>query len=231
MDTDRGPLHFRRSHLAGILASMDGQAQDRRPRAPLVPVAVAKPAPVPVLNLATGRKELQRKLEALRAAVVQWWAKELPNVAQHELQLLWVDVAALPFLRKPFAAEGATLKVLKGRPAAHFEPAEPAKLQVNVDLQGTGAQFILYSLDSFAVLLKDLQVTHAAKPYGLASIRNGSAPARAVGNFSTEADRERTLQALRDNLATARESGHEPLIDVMAKALATAMARPVDPRY
>lgn len=86
------------------------------------------------------------------------------------------------------------------------------------------------SPEGLADLQRETAAVYMAKPWGLRKLKRGSAPARAVGNFSTADDRERTLQALRDNLRTAMASGHEPLIKVMRAALDVAEARPVDPR-
>lgn len=60
------------------------------------------------------------------------------------------------------------------------------------------------------------QWTKAEKP--------GTAGKHAIGNFTTVEDRERTLQALAHNIAQARASGHEPLIKVAERAMATALA-------
>lgn len=54
------------------------------------------------------------------------------------------------------------------------------------------------------------------------------APKRAVGNFTTPELRQRTIDELRANLATAQASGCDALAKVMAQALATAVARQVD---
>jgi hypothetical protein len=53
-------------------------------------------------------------------------------------------------------------------------------------------------------------------------------PRRAVGNFTTCENRERTLDALEHNLREAIASGHEPLVRVMREALAVATDRRVD---
>lgn len=47
----------------------------------------------------------------------------------------------------------------------------------------------------------------------------GCAPARAVGNFTTPEDAERTLQFARENVLQARKSGNAKLLAVMVDAL------------
>lgn len=53
-------------------------------------------------------------------------------------------------------------------------------------------------------------------------------PSRAVGNFTTRENRERTLADLRHNLAEAERNGCEPLARVMRAALEVATKRAVD---
>ncbi|WKZ67158.1 MAG: hypothetical protein QY325_04330 [Flavobacteriales bacterium] len=58
----------------------------------------------------------------------------------------------------------------------------------------------------------------------------GRAPKRAVGNFTTEELRQRTIHDLSANLHTAMANGCEALAKVMREALAVALERPVDER-
>lgn len=53
--------------------------------------------------------------------------------------------------------------------------------------------------------------------------RPGTAPRRAVGNFTDKENTARTLEALRHNLTQARASGNEALIKVMERAMSDAL--------
>lgn len=148
------------------------------------------------------------------------WAKRLPATVRN-LQQRVQGQAPLP----PAVRIDTLHDMLNALQAAQDAPRDTIALpgghaKVNYAVHGP----------TWDHLKREAAAVYMAKSWGLRKLKRSSAPARAVGNFSTADDRERTLKALRDNLRTAMASGHEPLIKVMRAALDVAEARPVDPR-
>lgn len=147
---------------------------------------------------------IERRLELVRAALDQGRPIE-PLGAR----LLYDDVLQVDTDRGPFYMRTTALPVAM-RPAAPPPPPKPAAERTNA------------KADPCPWL--PLEKTWAWKEDWPAKHRPGTAPKRAVGNWTNAATTAQSIADLRHNLATAKASGCEALVKVMGEALRVALA-------